>query len=132
MAKRLSEKQLAAVEYLAAPKKGGLTNDQIADEVGVDRATLYRWKNDEDFNKAVQKKVVRNVNDRLGGMFDAAINSVEEEHNAAMFRTILQAAGMLTEKHEVETKKNDSKDVSELKAEIERFKARGSEEDSEK
>lgn len=123
MAKRLTEEQLAAVEYLALPNKGGLTNDQIAEMVGVDRSTLYRWKNDDDFQKAVQKAVIRNVHDRLGDLYNAAIDAVVDEKNAAMFRTIIQSAGMLTEKVEVESKQS-AHNVDDLRAEIERFRRR--------
>src|SRR5690625_2173847 len=118
MSRKLNEKQLAAVEYLAAPNMSGMTNDEIAEAVGVNRATFYRWKQQDAFQKAVQKAVIRNVHDRLGDIYEAAIDAVIDEKNAAMFRTILQSAGMLTEKVEVESKQAGV-DIDGMRAEIE-------------
>lgn len=121
--KRLSEKQLAAIEYLALPKRGGMTYQQIAEAIGVHRDTLLRWRNDDDFNEELKKKIVRNTIDRLPEIFDSVPDHIINDGNAAMFRTLLQAHGLLTEKHEVESKSNEA-NVDAVKAEIERLRAR--------
>lgn len=121
--KRLNEKQLAAIEYLALPKRGGMTYQQIAEAIGVHRDTLLRWRNDDDFNEELKKKIVRNTIDRLPEIFDSVPDHIINDGNAAMFRTLLQAHGLLTEKHEVESKSNEA-NVDAVKAEIERLRAR--------
>lgn len=123
MANKLHEKQLAAIEYLALPKRGGMTYEQIANAIGVHRDTLLRWRNDDDFNEELKKKIMRNTIDRLPDIFDSIPDHIINDGNAAMFRTLLQAHGMLTEKHEVESKTNEA-NVDAVKAEIERLRAR--------
>jgi Helix-turn-helix of insertion element transposase len=129
MAKKLSEKQLAAVHYLAQPKLGGLTHDQIAAEVGVDRATIFRWKQDDTFTEEVKRQIMRNTMARLPDVMASVPDHIINDGNAAMFRTLLQAYGMLTDKVEVENKNAGSTDIDSMKAEIERMrKARESQE----
>lgn len=121
--KRLNEKQIAAIEYLSLPKRGGMTFKQIAEEVGVSEQTIHRWRNDDVFSAALNRKIVRNTQDRLPELFDAAINGVIEEKNAALFRTLIQAHGLLTEKHEIDAKSNTGADLDEIKAQITRIRA---------
>lgn len=123
MAKRLNEKQIAAIEYLALPKRGGLTYEEIAERVGVTDRTIRNWKRDETFIRELNKAIVRNTQERLPEVFEAAVEAIINEKNAAMFRTLLQAHGLLTEKHEIETKQGANTDLEALKAEIERFKS---------
>lgn len=46
----LSATQKKACELLVMKDINKMTNDQIAEEVGVNRTTLYRWKQDKAFN----------------------------------------------------------------------------------
>lgn len=123
MAKRLHDKQYAAIELLALPKRGGLTYEQVAEEVGCDRSTLRNWRNDDDFNEELKRKIMRNTLDRMPEVLDSIPDHIINDGNAAMFRTLLQAHSMLTEKHEVSTTDNNT-DADALKAEIARFKQR--------
>lgn len=122
MSKRLSEKQLAAVHYLAQPKLGGLTNEQIAEEVGIARSTLYEWKKDDAFMDEVKRQIMRNTMARLPDVMASVPDHIINDGNAAMFRTLLQAYGMLTDKVEVENKSAGTTDVDAMKAEIERMR----------
>lgn len=122
MAKKLNEKQLAAVQYLSLPKLGGMTYEQIAKEVGVDRATIFRWKNDDTFNEEVKKQIMRNTIERLPEVLASIPDHIINDGNAAMLRTLLQAHGMLTDKVEVENKNAGASDVDAMKAEIERMR----------
>lgn len=124
MAQTLNEKQYAAIALLSKPKLGGLTYDQIAEEVGVDRSTLYRWKNDDRFEAELKRTIMRSTLDRFPEIMASIPDHIVNDGNAAMFRTLLQAYGMLTEKHEIETKGNDSADVDAMKAQIEAFRGR--------
>lgn len=122
--RRLSEKQIAAIEILSRPKRGGMTYEQIAKEVGVAKSTLFEWKKQDYFNEALKKEIVRKTQDRLPEVFDSIIDNIIETGNAAAFRTLLQAHGMLTDKVDVNHNNPDSTKIDEIKAEIERLKQR--------
>lgn len=47
---RLDANQRKACELLVMRDINGLSNDQIAEECGVNRSTLYRWKQKPEFN----------------------------------------------------------------------------------
>src|SRR5690554_981968 len=121
--RRLNEKQLAAIALLSVPKRGGMTYKQIAEEVGVTEQTLHNWRKLDYFNEELKKQVLRNTIDKLPDIFDSVPEHIIKDGNAAMFRTLLQSLGMLTEKVEVENKTSEA-DVDSIKAEIERLRKR--------
>lgn len=45
--KQLTDKQMLALELLTCGK--GLSYKAICEEVGIDQATLYRWRTSQDF-----------------------------------------------------------------------------------
>lgn len=118
MAKKLSEKQLAAIQYLALPKRGGLTYEQIAAEVGISDRQMRDWRKDDQFNDELKRQVMRNTIDRLPEVMDSIPDHIIKDGNAAMFRTFLQAHGLLTDKVEVENKSGTNTDIDEMKAKI--------------
>lgn len=101
--RRLSDKQYAAIALLAQPKRGGLTLEQVAKEVGVSRQSLNNWRNDDGFNDELKRTIMRSTIDRLPEVMQSVPDHIINDGNAAMFRTLLQAQGLLTEKVEVET-----------------------------
>ena len=101
--RRLSDKQYAAIAILAQPKRGGLTLEQVAKEVGVSRQSLNNWRNDDGFNDELKRTIMRSTIDRLPEVMQSVPDHIINDGNAAMFRTLLQAQGLLTEKVEVET-----------------------------
>ena len=119
---KLREDQIAAIEYLAVPKRGGLTYAQIAEQVGVDERTLYNWRQDDVFHNELNRRIVRGLSDRLPEIMASIPDHIIDDGNAALFRTAMQALGLLTEKVEVETKGNGN-DIDAMRAEIERHKA---------
>ncbi|MEH7246475.1 phBC6A51 family helix-turn-helix protein [Neobacillus niacini] len=119
---KLSEKQIAAIEYLSLPKRGGMTYEEIAKEVGVAKSTLFEWKKQDGFNDALKTEIVRKTTDRLPEMFDAMLTNIIDTGNAAAFRTIVQLHGLLTERVEVDNKGVGATDVDAMKAEIERMR----------
>lgn len=122
MAKRkLNEKQWAAITILSQPKRAGMTYEEVAQEVGVAKSTIFEWKKLDEFNDALKDEVVRNTTDRLPEVFDSIIDNIIDTGNAAAFRTLVQMHGMLTEKVEVASK-GDTTDLSAMKAEIERIR----------
>ena len=120
--KRLNEKQIAAIEYLSLPKRGGMEYGEIAEAVGVDRATLYRWRRDDFFNDELKRQIVRNTLDRLPDVMESIPDHIINDGNAAMFRTLLQAHSLLTDKVEVTAKDSGDKDVDAIKADIARIR----------
>ena len=120
--KRLTEKQLAAITILAQPQRAGLTYEQIAERVGVSRQTLHEWRKDQKFNDELKKEIVRNTIEDLPAIMASVPQHIIKDGNAALFRTLLQAHGLLTEKVEVANVGNDA-DAEAIKAEIERMKA---------
>ena len=124
MAKLLNEKQYAAIAILAQPNRGGLKYDEVAERVGVSRQTLYEWRKDDAFNDELKRQIMRNTLDRLPDVMASIPDHSINDGNAAMFRTLLQAHGMLTDKVEVEAKGGQATDVSQMKAEIERMRQR--------
>lgn len=124
MAKKLSDKQYAAIAILSLPKRGGMTYERIADELGISSETLRRWRNEDAFNEELKRNIMRSTIDRLPEIMESVPDHIIDQGNAAMFRTLLQAHGLLTEKHEVTSGQNDAKDLEEMKAELAEFKKR--------
>lgn len=117
MAKKLNEKQIAAITILSQPKRGGFTYEQVAEQVGIARSTLQEWRKDDAFNEELKRQIVRNTLDDLPDIMASIPKHIIEEGNAALFRTLLQAHGMLTDKVEVESK-GSTADIDEMKAKI--------------
>lgn len=122
---RLSEEQIAAIEYLAIPKRGGLTYAQIAEKVGVSERTLYQWRQDDVFYNELNRRIVRSLSDRLPEMMASIPDHVINDGNAALFRTAMQSLGLLTDKVEIDTKSSTT-DMDAMQAEIDRYMAKQS------
>lgn len=121
---KLNEKQIAAIEYLALPKRGGLTYDEIAERVGIARSTLQEWRKEDVFITQLNRRIIQNTQEHLPEIFEAAIKGITEDRNAAIFRTFLQAHGLLTEKHEIDTKANV--DIDAMRAKVEEHRSKSS------
>ena len=126
MTKRLNEKQLAAITILAQPKRGGLTNGEVAEQVGVARSTLYEWKKQDAFNKALKAEIVRNTLDRLPEVLESVPDHIIKDGNAAMLRTYLQMHDLLSDKLEIDNKASAeaTNDMEKMKVEIEQFRSK--------
>lgn len=122
MAKRLSEKQVAAIEILSQPKRAGKTLKQVAEAVGISEPTIHAWRKDDRFNDELKREIVRKTIDSLPDIMASIPDHIINDGNAALFRTLLQAHSLLTDKVEVETK-GDSVDIASIKAQIERMRA---------
>ena len=75
--KKLTDKQMMALELLTSGK--GLKYKDICEAVGIDQATLYRWRTSQDFAH-FQEELERINNERWLATVDAA--------RAAAFRLI--------------------------------------------
>jgi Helix-turn-helix of insertion element transposase len=127
MSKKLKPEQLLAIKYLAMPKYGGKTLNEIAEICGVHRNTLLHWRKDPDFEDELKREIVRKTQDRLPEIVEAMADAAIRERSAAMCKLILQMNGLLTDKVEVnKTIKADDNDIDydELDREIEEFEKR--------
>lgn len=121
---RLNEQQLRAVEILSA--QHGKTYEEIAEEVGVTGRTLYNWRATDLFNDELKRAIVRNTHDDLPAIFESIAGHIIRDGNAALFKVLLQANGMLTDKQEI-TQINgqpEGRSIDDMRADIERFKNR--------
>ena len=93
MAKTLNKKQRLAIELLTSGK--GMSYKQIAEEVGVDTKTLWRWRNEPEF--ALFQEEIEKINDaRWEAAVDAARDSAVKlckDGNQKMVQFILQNVG---------------------------------------
>lgn len=119
---KLNEKQYAAITLLSVPKRGGLTYEQIADQVGVSRRTLQEWRKSDDFTTELKNEIVRNTLDSLPEIMESIPRHIIDSGNAALFRTLLQAHGLLTERVELDTKGSSAGDVEAMRAKIEELR----------
>lgn len=120
--RRLNEKQIAAIEFLSLPQRGGMTYAQIAEQVGVSERQLYTWRQDEDFMDAVVKRTIRKAAEYLPDIMASVPKHIIEDGNAAMLRTYMQSIGALTEKLEIDSKDSATEDVDKMRAEIDKFR----------
>lgn len=101
--KRLNTEHYIAIKWLAMPKRGGLTMEEVAKECGVARSTLYEWKKDPLFDRELNAEIVREGKSRLPEVIQNMYAVAAETENAAMAKLVLQLNGMLTERHDVTT-----------------------------
>lgn len=118
----LKPEQYKAIEYLAQVKHGGLTQDEIAEECGVARQTLYRWRKDPQFQVELRVQIANNTMNRLPEVMDAMVESAIKLKSAAAAKLIMQACDMLTDRVEVVSPNKETLDIDGMRAEIERFK----------
>jgi S-adenosylhomocysteine hydrolase len=122
--KRLNTEHLIAIKWLALPKKGGKTIAEIAELCEVSEQSIYNWRKDPLFERELKREMVRNTLDKLPEVLEAVPDIIVRDGNAAMFKTLLQAHDMLTDKVEVETKTTtNGVDYDELKARLERLRS---------
>lgn len=129
MAKILTAEQYVAITWLAQPKRGGKTYDELAEIVGVHRSTLFEWKKNAAFEAELKRQMVRNSQDKLPELIESLSDIAIRDGNAAMAKLALQINGLLTDKVEVETKDSASTDIDALRARIEAVRQRKSDEE---
>ncbi|KMK93714.1 phBC6A51 family helix-turn-helix protein [Rossellomorea marisflavi] len=126
--KQLKPEQLAAIKYLAQPRQGGLTHEEIAFEVGVSRQTLYNWRQDVRFNDEVKREINRNTLQHIPDVIATLAKQATKENqpSAKAAELLLKTVSMLSDRLEVDDRSrsgNEPKaDLDAMKAEIERMR----------
>lgn len=118
----LKPEQYDAIKYLAQPKQGGLTQEQIAERCGVARSTLYEWKRKPEFEAELKAEIVRRSHDRLPELIDSMARYAIEDGNAAMAKLVLEANRMLTKQTELSVNEAKAVSTEELEARLAKFK----------
>lgn len=119
---RLTADQLVAIEWLAKPKKGGKTYEEIAAMCNVTSRTLENWRKNPVFD-AEFRRAVKRVNDvRLPELVESLADIAIADRNAAMAKLALQVGGILTDSVEVTTKGGEETDIEALKARLSAMK----------
>jgi hypothetical protein len=90
----LSDKQRLAVELLAA----GRSLTGTAEALGIDRRTLYNWRQDETFGQVLseRRREFRSVaSDRLGALLEPALDVLEQQLKDRYDRVRFRAAATI-------------------------------------
>ncbi|NRG26138.1 helix-turn-helix domain-containing protein [Bacillus circulans] len=116
----LKAEQYQAIQYLAQPKNGGFTHEQIAEKVGVTRQTLFRWRQDIEFQDELRRELSRNTAEKMGDVAEAMYKEALKG-NAAAAKLLYQTTGLLTDKLEIEDRTKrpaETTDIEAMKAKI--------------
>lgn len=114
---KFNEKQRLAIEILAKPARGGMTYLEIAEYVGCDEKTLYRWRQNPEFAEVVTKRAMMNIAEDLPEVFNANLKRAKSGEVRSV-ELLYKLLGLLITKSEVEVEDKTSKDTDTMKAEI--------------
>lgn len=106
--KRFTGKQLKAIEMLARPDNE-LSLQEMAVELGINQSTLWRWRRNEDFQKAVTELAYSCLKDELPRLFKSLADKAIIDGNVKAMELMLKYAGDYVEK--IETKVSGDLDL---------------------
>jgi transposase-like protein len=95
----LSRRQLSQTQQNAIPLLlQGLSDAQVAQQLNVDRTTLFRWRQDKNFATELEKQrqvLCRQSITRLQSMLEPALDILQKQITGDDPRTALRAASIL-------------------------------------
>ena len=109
-----NEKQLLAIELLARAEYEGMTQQQVADEVGVDVRTVRRWKQEKSFKDAVGRKSIELITELSPVIFKTTaefLQSKDQRVQAKGVDVFLKASATIEAKNKEEEQNNKEVDV---------------------
>lgn len=123
--KVLKPQQYKAIALMIYKDVNGLTNEQIAHEVGVNPSTLYEWKKGEAFNQEllsqaeeVQRSFLADTYTQLRVIINS--NKVNAGNKLKAIELVLKNQGRLKDVQEVSTTVED-KSINDLLKELDRM-----------
>ncbi|MFD2702775.1 phBC6A51 family helix-turn-helix protein [Paenibacillus shunpengii] len=122
--KRLEAHHMIAIQYLALPKRGGKTMEEIGTEAGVSRQAIYDWLKDPLFERELKRQISRNTVVKIPEVVDAMVQASVEDRNATAAKLILTMGEMLTEKVDVVKTDVSGMDREELTRRIQEYQSR--------
>lgn len=118
----LKPEQYKAIALMIYKDVNGLTNEQIAMEVGVNPSTIYEWKKNDVFNnelirqsEEVQRSFLADTYTQLRMIINN--NSVQTGNKLKAIELLLKNQGRLKDVQE-QTVKSDDKSFSEMLADL--------------
>lgn len=111
---QFTEKQLQAIELSARAEYEGLTQAQIAKEVGVSDRTLRRWKEDKKFKDAVGRKSLELITELSPMVFKATADFLQSKDNRIRSKgvdTFLKATEKIEQLNKQEEEANKPLDM---------------------
>ena len=109
-----NEKQLLAIELLARAEYEGMTQQQVADEVGVAVRTIRRWKQEKSFKDAVGRKSMELITELSPVIFKTTaefLQSKDQRVQAKGVDVFLKASATIEAKNKEEEQNNNEVDV---------------------
>lgn len=115
---KFNEKQVAAIELMSLPKRGGLTYKEIAEKVGISERQFHRWKDDPEFKMAVANRALENLYEEVPEVFNANLKRAKagEVRSVELFYKLL---GLLVDRAEVEVENKGDASNDDIKNDIE-------------
>lgn len=122
----LSAAQRRAAEILATDDNRSWTMAQIAEEVGVNERTIYRWKQEPDFiaykNEVADRTMEDFISDAYKILRGIAGTSASEKSQLKALELVLKNRGKLTDVSKAEIDVKDSRSSEAIESEIEQLK----------
>lgn len=103
--------------------EGGRTMQSIADEIGVNRTTIYSWIGRPDFKREYNNMVISETKSQLSGVLQSMVDAAVQDRSAAAAKIILEANEVLGKKEDNKIEiNNNTVDFTELRAKIEELR----------
>jgi len=118
---RLETHHYIAINYLALPRRGGKTMQEIAEECQVSRQTVYKWLDNPVFAAELKRRIIRNSRDKLPDLVESMTEHAIADGNAALAKLVLQMNDMLTDAINVGDKLDSAGDIDAIQQRIKDF-----------
>lgn len=114
---RFNPKQLQAIDLLARAEYEGLTQSQIALEVGTTDRTIRRWLQDKEFKDAVGRKSLELITELSPLVFKATADFLQSKDDRVRTKgvdTFLKASEKIEQLQKQEEAKKEELDVDKI------------------